>query len=466
MQFDRLTIPVQDYLQTVRQMRLLLANLIFVLVLVGQPFLASGQERTWKDATGDYTVQAELLEVVDGKAVLKKANGKTIRVPLKVLSEADQAFIRNMNKPKADPITAPKNKPPAKSEPPMKNTESPKTTQPDSTTNTDPANRPSSPASTTSNPTKPVVVAKTKEFIQLDPTHFDSTDIPPRPNPAPVRPDPVASKPPMNADNASAANNTVPTTTTNPPTATPTTTEPAETPTSTSDAAEKVASKEYEIVIPKQTDAVELEPPTVEIAASEVNSLTGDYLSIGKTLYAGEDAREIRNALDLLGNRWPTPTNETLLKLVQKSTNCEEKFCRLKAMNLLGKHDVTGSLPFIMARVDDNSFDIRWAALELISQNRDPRALQPLIDRFTGQDRAKISSVLMEYGSAAEIPLHQFLSHGRAEIRMETALLLGKLGTESSVPKLEESATSDQNAIVSLQAKSAIRNIKKRLELD
>lgn len=49
--------------------------------------------RTWTDATGKFSVEAELVEVVDGVALLKKADGRQIKVPLGKLSAADREFI-------------------------------------------------------------------------------------------------------------------------------------------------------------------------------------------------------------------------------------------------------------------------------------------------------------------------------------------------------------------------------------
>ena len=42
--------------------------------------------RKWTDSTGRYSIEAELVEVKDGKAWLKKAGGKVVAVPLTKLS--------------------------------------------------------------------------------------------------------------------------------------------------------------------------------------------------------------------------------------------------------------------------------------------------------------------------------------------------------------------------------------------
>ena len=60
------------------------------------------EARTWKSASGSYSVEAELVAVEDGVAVLKRDdNRQVIRVPLDKLSEADQLFAKKQMEEKA-----------------------------------------------------------------------------------------------------------------------------------------------------------------------------------------------------------------------------------------------------------------------------------------------------------------------------------------------------------------------------
>ncbi|WP_404309848.1 SHD1 domain-containing protein [Neorhodopirellula lusitana] len=52
--------------------------------------------REWVDRTGAYKVEAELVTVRDGKAYLEKPDGQIRKVPLKLLSNKDLAFISSM----------------------------------------------------------------------------------------------------------------------------------------------------------------------------------------------------------------------------------------------------------------------------------------------------------------------------------------------------------------------------------
>lgn len=53
------------------------------------------ESRTWKDATGVFSLDAELLEVSEGKVKLKKASGEIIEVELSRLSSADQQHLKS-----------------------------------------------------------------------------------------------------------------------------------------------------------------------------------------------------------------------------------------------------------------------------------------------------------------------------------------------------------------------------------
>lgn len=51
--------------------------------------------RVWHDRSGKFSVQALLLQSTETEVVLRKTDGKTIRVPRANLSEADQRYLRN-----------------------------------------------------------------------------------------------------------------------------------------------------------------------------------------------------------------------------------------------------------------------------------------------------------------------------------------------------------------------------------
>jgi hypothetical protein len=53
--------------------------------------------RTWRSDDGKSNVEATLVEVIDDQAVLRRADGRTVRVPLSRLSDADRDYVRSSN---------------------------------------------------------------------------------------------------------------------------------------------------------------------------------------------------------------------------------------------------------------------------------------------------------------------------------------------------------------------------------
>jgi thiol-disulfide isomerase/thioredoxin len=76
--------------------RVLCSAVVFAAVAIVA--VAVAKERTWTDKTGKFSVSAELVEVEDGKAVLRRTDGKTVTVPVDKLSDADQAFLNEQSK--------------------------------------------------------------------------------------------------------------------------------------------------------------------------------------------------------------------------------------------------------------------------------------------------------------------------------------------------------------------------------
>lgn len=78
-----------------------LANSLVVLTLLvptGSRGEAADQAevRTWADSTGNYRVEAALIDFRDGHVQLKKKDGQTITLPLAKLGKADQKFVQEL----------------------------------------------------------------------------------------------------------------------------------------------------------------------------------------------------------------------------------------------------------------------------------------------------------------------------------------------------------------------------------
>ncbi len=61
------------------------------------PAMALAAPRTWRDNSGKFTLEAELVEADDEQVVLKTAQGRTVKVPRARLSEADRRHLETLD---------------------------------------------------------------------------------------------------------------------------------------------------------------------------------------------------------------------------------------------------------------------------------------------------------------------------------------------------------------------------------
>jgi CubicO group peptidase (beta-lactamase class C family) len=87
------TIPSMSSFHSRKFLLPLLAGLL--LVLLAPPT----HGRTWSDASGKFSIEAELVEVKDGQVVLRKADGSEIKLPVAKLSAADRKHLETVDAP-------------------------------------------------------------------------------------------------------------------------------------------------------------------------------------------------------------------------------------------------------------------------------------------------------------------------------------------------------------------------------
>jgi formylglycine-generating enzyme required for sulfatase activity len=66
------------------------------------------QLRTWTDSTGKHSIQAEFVDLKDGKVRLRKQDGTEIAIAIDKLSDADRKFVRQQSKGRAASGAAPR----------------------------------------------------------------------------------------------------------------------------------------------------------------------------------------------------------------------------------------------------------------------------------------------------------------------------------------------------------------------
>jgi hypothetical protein len=54
---------------------------------------ATGSQRSWTDASGEYQIEARLVGFQNGSVRLQRANGRYVRVAYERLSVVDQRFV-------------------------------------------------------------------------------------------------------------------------------------------------------------------------------------------------------------------------------------------------------------------------------------------------------------------------------------------------------------------------------------
>lgn len=75
----------------------LLTSVSLALVLVATSVAAeSPAMRRWTDKSGKFSTDAEFVEIKQDRVVLKKANGKTVAVPLDRLSDVDREYLKTL----------------------------------------------------------------------------------------------------------------------------------------------------------------------------------------------------------------------------------------------------------------------------------------------------------------------------------------------------------------------------------
>jgi hypothetical protein len=84
--------------------RRVLSGVLLVVAISANP--AAAEIRTWTDKTGKYTVEAEFIEILEGKVRLKLADGKIVALPLSKLAESDRLFLRDLLKKQRDEAAA------------------------------------------------------------------------------------------------------------------------------------------------------------------------------------------------------------------------------------------------------------------------------------------------------------------------------------------------------------------------
>ena len=382
-----------------------------------------GQERAWTDSTGSHEIIATLVSHDANIATLKKKNGVEIVVPLVKLSKSDVEFLKKL-KPKLQSESLP-----TASEMSTANSAGSHGGNPESENRVDQAIEREPLNSTMPISNLPTVPISSPQIIQLDRTHFSSSDLPPRP----VKPMPRASV--LDSETKSPADDIA-----------------------------TIADLPPIRVIAKPTNSqsefkLDANPQTNVPIEEAPDSLAKSYLA---DLAKEPDMAAIRRELLRLKSEWPAEFTPELAIQLATFIRSQDKFIRKSTLELLAAHDASQSFPLIVECINDTSFEVRWRAYEIIESLGDERAIGPLIKNFTGEDRSKIASLLQSFGSKIEDGMIPFLQNESRDVRLSACGVLARIGTQKSVATLSELSDNDSERLVRMQAKFALSQIADR----
>lgn len=395
--------------------KLIALSFFFISTVLSVPMLANGQVREWVDKTGKFKIKAEFKGVEGNKVVLQRIpSGKRVTIPLDKLSDADQAFVTTLTKPKKVPEVVPEavnNGSSSLAEPPAP--EPKKAVEPKVEPKTEPMVEPK---------TEPRVEPVTEPITQPEPTKPEMAEPkiePKKPEPQPVKAEPIT--PPV---------------------------QPRKAP--------------RKAVEPITFSAADLQIPVLgTIDPAQLASLPAPFGDLATEINESDDTSKVRRSLESLNDLPIQSANSSLINLLQKMTDSDDEFYRRHALKQLTRIQTSEALPFIARSISDRSNTIRRQSFEFIKTSNDPRFIPALVERFPSVDRDQIFSILEGFGSLAEIPIHPMLQHEKTKVRRETAELLIRIGTSASVSVLEAAKT-DESGMVQLLAKKALKEIKKR----
>lgn len=196
-----------------------------------------------------------------------------------------------------------------------------------------------------------------------------------------------------------------------------------------------------------------------EIDFALIDPLPEKIKGLAIVLYRRPNTAEVGKAFSTLSQRPSLPP--VLIQLIRECSQTGNHYLRNESLKLLAIFDPAKSFDRILDSLDDTSFDVRQTSLELIEYLKDERAVEHLIERFPGSDRAKISTVLARFGPDVEEAVFPLLQHKRRNVVADAILLLEKIGTQKSVDEI--TPLLEGHVMIRMQAQSSIEKIKKRL---
>jgi HEAT repeat protein len=175
------------------------------------------------------------------------------------------------------------------------------------------------------------------------------------------------------------------------------------------------------------------------------------------------DAETVKKALERIAKTSPQGDREPVAAALETvlRQHADQTIRKMAAENLAtwGTQD---NVPALLEALDTDATQVRWAIMNTLANFKDERAVEPLAERLTvGIDRIGAAKALKAIGPAAEQSVLQHIEHPERSIRLQIYQLLQHIGTEASVPALEQAVLSETQGNV-VWAKKALEAAQRR----
>lgn len=214
----------------------------------------------------------------------------------------------------------------------------------------------------------------------------------------------------------------------------------------------------------QQTSDSNSEPPTADISPGpppgvREPEIPGDADAVEKSLIQLKaDATHTKK--DGLNRLMRTQPDERLAEVVQAILpllDHDDGFLVSDAIKVLVIWNSPDVVPAIIKRTTDNRFGVRHEAIKALGKIKDPRGVEPIVQRLK-EDGFAASDALKELGPIAEPALIERLTNPDPDIRRKVCDLLKDIGGKETL-KAMQSLPADPDFSVRMAAKNAMSNI-------
>lgn len=175
---------------------------------------------------------------------------------------------------------------------------------------------------------------------------------------------------------------------------------------------------------------------------------------------ASTDQTELRKVLSELGRATPGERRKEVAQAIEPLLKHEHWPIRQHAASALEKWAVEENTVALVAALRDDNFGVRRSAIKALAKLPSKEAAEAIVAIYA-KDAHDAKGALIAMGPVAEETVLTLLQHDHWVYRGDACEILGKIGSEKSVPSLTE-ALKDGNGLVPRRATDALAAINKR----